>query len=142
MTETQAVDAATTCSEKPEACQTQPKGTLATGTACGENAQCQSAYCLIGGTTTTTDDVGFMCGVCADRIALGQHCSLEPRIDAHLGPSSGDCRQHPCHRRTLGGGGGQVDEAGQRGRRRFVSREEFEPKWPTGIKRSGDHTHW
>ena len=72
---------------------------------------------------------------------LGQHCSLEPRIDTHLGPSSGDCRQRPGHRRTLGGGGGQVDEAGQRGRRRFVSREEFEPKWPTGIKRSADHTH-
>jgi hypothetical protein len=52
---------------------------------------------------------------------LREYRSFESWIDAHLGHPSGHCRQRAGRRRMLDGGGGQLDEAGQRGGRRFAT---------------------
>ena len=57
----------------PAACQ--PAGTLAAGAVCGDDRQCQSAYCKIGATT---------CGVCTVKVAEGAACAASADCAAGL----------------------------------------------------------
>jgi len=54
-------------------------GSLATGTACGNDIQCASKYCKGGGisesSSSGTTVIKATCGVCADPIAVGQPCT-------------------------------------------------------------------
>jgi hypothetical protein len=58
-------------------------GTLAAGTACGDDLQCASAWCKGGGVSESVTNnnvvVSAKCGVCTDVIAIGSACSQDDK---------------------------------------------------------------
>jgi hypothetical protein len=59
-----------TCGAVDESACAQPTGSLASGSPCGEGMQCQSGFCK------TANPYAPGCGVCADRIPVGQKCTV------------------------------------------------------------------
>jgi hypothetical protein len=55
----------------------QVSGSLIDGTACGDNSQCASGYCKM--------DFSQVCGVCAERGAVGSSCTRSENCQANLG---------------------------------------------------------
>jgi hypothetical protein len=66
----------------PSACQTQP-GSLADGTACGEDGQCKNMYCR--------KATGQICGVCSSKSAAGSMCVTDKDCQYTLVCGGGNC---------------------------------------------------
>ena len=82
---------------RPSACQI--AGTLDNGAACGDGSQCRSGACAT--------EYFQMCGVCADRVPAGGHCSklgqcpagqdcVSPGTCMTLAGEGKSCSQAPC----------------------------------------------
>jgi hypothetical protein len=76
-----------------------PAGTLATGMACGNNAQCQSNYCMVAATAS--------CGACGTKAANGGSCTTDNDCPSGSACTAGTCvaegqaggtcdATHPC----------------------------------------------